>query len=247
MQDFFIIDDVKVFGRKVDDVAIRDIDNIVITQESLLHVVRHFSQLSQQSRKSLLEKKHDTERQIEVTEKMIDELLHTAGSKFHPQLQDLHYVLSCLLSYTKGHVTAGLKAPWIEFSSLPGEYYTEIHFTITSEQKEELGLSQDEFIGTLGAVPINEENIAFVQPEQRGAGDKADDIIVNIIKELDPPLTDTITIGLAKNPETLVVRLTTIFTSDGKFSPLFPNAEKQSPEEFAYNKQWWEQYAFFKS
>lgn len=245
MERSFFIDGIQIFGEKMCRVTASDVQTIEIVQTNLLHIARHFSHLNESSRKALLRIKPGTSESA-VTESMLDELLKTAGSKFNPKLQDLHNIVSHLLSYLKQHIKNGLETPWIEFASLPGKYYTEVHFTVTPQQKKELGLLPEEFVGTMGVVLITEKNKKFITKAKRGNAEEADNITLNIIKDVAPPETDTITVCLKKDPQSSAVNLTSIYTSDGTFSPLFPNVSQQSPEEFTYNKTWWQNYAFFK-
>lgn len=244
MNGSFLIDDVTVFGTQRGQVSAHDANITKITKSDYLHIIRHFSQLDQKSREELMRTDSLEDTPTPVTNEMIDTLLQTAGSKFNSKLQDLSNVLSLLLSYTKQHIENGLIAPWIEYTAIPGKYFCEISFTITPDQKVLLRLKKTDAVGSKGVVLIDQTNKAFINKEMRGKG--GDDAIqVNIIKDRPAPHTDSISVCLVKEIETLVVQLGSIYTSDGLFSPPFPNAQNQSKEEFAYNQTWWQERAFY--
>lgn len=246
MEKNTLIDGIKVFGTIQGVVTLQDVCSIMINHSTKLHIVRHFTRIDEKSRADLIKENDALPQHSVLTDTILDGLLRTAGSKFNPKLQNIDDVVTNLLLWTKTQIENGLEVVWIEFNSLQGKHYTEISFPINSQQKRELGLLENENLGTLGVVLINKENEHFVQKEQRGNGEKADTIILNILKNLNPQGTDIVTIGLVKDPVTHDVGITSIYTSDGKFSPLFPDAEKQSKEEFEYNKNWWDSYAFYK-
>ncbi len=245
MNAFFSIDGVTVFGHQRGTVSVQDLCAIKTSQSDYLHVVRHFSKLDINSRNKLKRQHYTEQSTTQVTDEMIEVLLQTAGSKFNPKLQNLKLVLSLLLSYNEQQIKHGLMVPWIEYTAIPGKYFCEISFTVTAEQKLALGLKPTEEVGTIGVVLVDQENKKLIKKEIRGKGDSNDAKRVNLIKDQPAPTTDIVTVCLIKEIAPLVVRLGTIYTSDGQFSPPFPNLPTQSKEEFSYNKTYWEKRAFF--
>ncbi len=84
----------------------------------------------------------------------------------------------------------------------------------------------------------------FHLQEQRGKGEAKDRIVVNVIEGLEPPTTDTLVIVLKMQPGSHQPEFYSTYT--GINSPKLPRPDEQSPEELAYNREWWGRHAFVK-
>jgi hypothetical protein len=238
------VDGITVFGRIVGSVLARDIEHVVIRYEDYVHATRHFSVLNRTSRDFLLS---EAVKNLDpaLNEQKIDQLLLTAGSKFNPLLDDLQATIATIISFIP-EALSKKSYSWIQFQSASDKYFTEIYLSLNNTHKKALCLKSSDYIGTLGVTPITKDIEPLLQKETRGQGEETDRLTLHIIHGLKPPTIDTITICLMKDPISEQVFLTGSYTSDGKFSPLFPNADNQSDVEYRYSRDWWDRYAFFR-
>ncbi len=238
------VEDITIWGELKGNITNSELNDIVCSYWSIAHCARHFSELDSASRNYLLQPPTAENVSTPLTPEQLKNLMTTAGSKLNPKLNNLIVVIKTLLGFLPEAIL-NRETHWVEFSSIPDSYYAELGLYLDKNKKAKLGLSANEPVGTLGAVFITPDIKPYIKLEQRGQGEESDQIKLNIITNLKPPVSDTITIGLKKDPLSQQVSLTSLYTSDGKFSPPFPN-HRQSPEEFIYNTNWWANYAFFR-
>lgn len=247
MQPSFVYDGVKIFATRQRNVVSADARIISIPPERELPLLRHFSALDKDTEDEFLGVSRSfLHPRLTVTKEQLENFLHTAGSKFNPRLNDFDTVISKLLSFLEMALEKNIAVPWIEYNSDPGRWHAEIAFMVSLEQKSLLGLTAQDSVGTQGGMLITDDLKPFIHQEPRGSGDPADRMIMNIIQGVVPPQTDIVTVNLLYEPEIFKTTLLSLYTSDGRFSPPFPNAAQQCAEEYNYNKTWWDRHAFFR-
>jgi len=235
------IDGIRFYNETESQVSQSETKQIIVTPASLLHVTRHLTNLSLEARRLLLAIKTSPDGRV-VNEQLINKQLSATGSKFNPKINNPEELLRQCKQIVAKVIESGQVASWLK----ENDEFLSAHLKISlnPEQKQLLGLNTDEPTGDIRVVPITKELQSKVRQEQRGKGEKSDQIIINVISGIEPLPTDNLIISIKKptsgNPPEFITAYTGIIV------PYLPNLD-QSTKELAYNKDWWSRHAFIKN
>ncbi|MFA5107002.1 MAG: hypothetical protein WC497_01600 [Patescibacteria group bacterium] len=237
------VNGVRVFGEKAGRVEPREIDEIASRTDLLLHLTRHLASLSPEAKQRLCELRVRVGQEMRpVDDAYLAKQTETAGSKFHPAVDDPYKLIDFCVEKLRQMVSDESEIPWVRLET--GEWRATLQIPITPEDKAEFGIPSGESFGTASVVEITPELQARVEKEARGKGEAVDGITVNVIRGMPEPPSDNLIVVIRKRNEGEPAQLYTAYT--GVPAPALPRPDKQSPEELSYNSEWWEKHAFIK-
>lgn len=237
------VNGVRVFGELAGEIEIDEVRDIKVPPEVVLHITRHLAGLSSEAKARLCQLSiGGPEGQRQVDEAYLQTLLDSAGSKFHQAIDDPDKLIDFCRDKVVQAVSAQADIPWVRIET--GAVRATLQIPITTEDKMRFGIPPEESLGTASVVTITPELEAKVEKEIRGKGDAADNITVNVLRGMPEPPSDNLIVVIQKDTASDPARLYTAYT--GIPAPALPRSEKQSSEQYAYNKEWWNQHAFVK-
>ncbi|MFA6272791.1 MAG: hypothetical protein WC693_06940 [Patescibacteria group bacterium] len=240
---FFEVDGVRVYGERIGSVTAEELEQLEVSTENVMHIVRHFTGLSDESRGKLVgqELQNGEELQI-INETFINAQLESTGSKFNGKLDDPELIVQLCRNLMVQSVQSGRDIAWVKEPG--GDFSAKLQVEIPAEMKKQIGINEFEKLGTSSVIPITPGIAGQVKKEQRGRGEIKDLVQINVIEGIPSPKTDTLIIEIKKRDENATPYLYTAYT--GTLAPSLPRPEKQSAEELAYNQEWWDRHAFIK-
>ncbi|MFA6392217.1 MAG: hypothetical protein WCW66_05760 [Patescibacteria group bacterium] len=240
---FFEVDDVRVYGEHSGSLRVEELKQLEIKIENIMHIVRHFTGLSVESRSKLVgqELQNGEQRQI-IDDTFVNAQLESTGSKFNDKLQDPDQIIQLCKDLIIHSVQSGKDVAWVKETG--GDFSAKLQVDVSAEMKKQIGLSVDDKLGTASVIPITPEIEEKVSKQQRGKGEAKDLVQINVIENIPTPQTDTLIIEIKKREENSAPYLYTAYT--GTLAPSLPRPETQSAEELEYNQTWWNRHAFIK-
>lgn len=214
-------------------VIIEEITKISSPPDSVLHLLRHFSELSEEWIQRAVAEGI-------TTREFIEEQLRLPGSKWNPKigLDEPELVIGFSRILLRRNLEQGKELRWIGRGKLDLCF---LSHSLTQEEKihffEEK--TKEEPVGMVGLISLLE---IPPQIEVRQSTGRGSDLPVNVV-EMNPPTTDTVVITLARR-ENGTIQIWSAFP--GILTPPFPKAY-QLPEEYEYNKCFWERYALIET
>lgn len=241
---WFEQDGERIYGEAIREVEPGDLDNFVITPESLLHIIRHLVGLSADMRTKLVGVEiQNGDEVMTVDDAFLNAQLSTTGSKFDAKLQDPEDMIKHAKEWVLDQLKNGKQVKWFK-GWQKGQQIAKFFLALSAEQKAELGLDSEEKLGTSGVIPISSEIADQVKREMRGEGEESDRIIVNVIDGIPTPRTDSLMVWLKRKDGSDEVEFYTMYT--GIMTPALPRKGEQPDDEFEYNKEWWGKHVFVK-
>ncbi len=235
---YTIIDGIRRYGETT-PVNEQEIAHFHRTQASYIHIIRHMRGLSKEAEQlALTYTIQDGDETKPITKELLQDLLSTAGSKFHEHINDPLTIISFAEEHIQEKVKKREKLLWQKTPR--GDYVCRLVSYITGQEKEFFNLKPSEPLGTCHVVEISEDIKPEITKEIRGKGEKIDEIPVNVIRGV-PPQSNTLIIILKKPDITAPATIFTAYT--GIIAPPLPY-HTQTEEEFDYNKEWWEKHTF---
>ncbi|HBR80536.1 MAG: hypothetical protein UX09_C0023G0003 [Candidatus Uhrbacteria bacterium GW2011_GWE2_45_35] len=241
---FFEQEGIRHYAEQVRPVEQEDLENLQITPESLVHVVRHLVGISVEARAKLIGQTFDDDGVEQVIdESFLARQLETVGSKFHPVIVDPEKIIGFCLEKIRVLLDSGQVPVWIK-NSISRCLFADFQIIVSHGEKTRLGIPEGNQLGNCALIKITPEIADRVTVEQRGYGQSVDNIKVNVVRGVEPPLTDVLVFTLKKSADDQPPVFHTAYT--GILTVPLPRPSDQFPEELAYNQDWWSQYAFVK-
>ena len=236
-------DGIRIYGEKVRDVELSDIESMIVPQEAILHVTRHLNELTSDARLKLVGKQIEDEgTTIMIDEEFINKQLESAGSKFNNKISDPEIIIAICRDMIFEAIDSNNIA-WMK-NSQTGEMTARFQIEMEDKHKEMLGLNSEEMLGTASVIGITSEIQGQVERELRGKGEVKDQIEINVIRNIPVPETDNLIVVIKKEDELSEPYFYTTYT--GVLAPSLPRPEEQSSDELEYNRDWWDGHAFIK-
>ncbi len=234
------IEGVRFFGRDSGPVTPEEITAIAVPLESTLHIIRHLKSVDAVTKQHLIGQHASTgNKELVVTPEYIQAQLQSTGSKFNPKISNPDQLIRFGLEKFHQVVNTG-NVRWLAQND---HEEARVHIVADEADKKQLGLLPDEYLGTHSIIELTPELLAQTKQVLRGQGEARDQVLVNVLENHPIPETDDMIIVIERQLGH-DARLKTMYT--GTVSPSLPRAEEQSPEEFAYNQDFWGRYAFIK-
>lgn len=232
----------RIFRNVIGQVTTSEIEALQPSLESVLHVIRHLQSISSKVEEKLIGQKANTGASIiTIDHQYLATQLRVAGSKFHKIIDDPWTVIDLCCQRVIKEIATGKSLPWYEDTQAKVQTAL-LTVRANAAEKQALGIPPNEFLGNVGVVEINDKLAPYVQQELRGEGEVTDRIPVNVIKGCQAPETDDYCVYLVRSPLDHACDFGTAYT--GVDTPSLPRTDDQTAEEFAYNQQWWNRYAF---
>ncbi|MDO8470443.1 MAG: hypothetical protein Q7S63_00505 [bacterium] len=226
------IEGITFWGESVRTLNFQEIDQISISRDSLLHYLRHFSQLPRGWRERVV-------RDEWISEEELNSLMTLPGSKWNPRssIRTPEDILDVCQELLRRKIKKDPNsALWL--TRFQGETCV-VQYDVDPEEREHLFQLEDfESIGTEGVIPIDDSLKPFIRIEQR-IQSRSMVVDVNII-DYDPPQTNSIVMGLRRTKNGSV-KIRTVHP--GRITPSIPYVG-QYPEEQGYSAQYWGDHAF---
>lgn len=233
----FPVENIFLFGESIRDVVPTDLDCVVANPTNEFHLLRHFMRTTKEYERTLLGQPYeyyDPETKVFKSSTLVEHDLaaayQTTGTKFYPGVSGLETPrrLITLIRHELSKRVVRRDMHWI---------------VSPHRQVLQLSLSCPEAVGDQDLVVIEDLPVASrerVQRVVRGghAGERATMIqtVTGIAKQS--------TRNIAVEIQLVRGRSTAFLTAyPGELSPSFP-ANGQDPEEYGYNKSFWDQRAF---
>lgn len=236
---------VRVWGRRVRGLEVRDLERAEVPLKTNLHIIRHLARIAPHVRARFvgarLIEEDGEERSID--DAFLDAELTAAGSKFHPVIVDSETIIQFARSRAVESIGGGEMVYWIEHPKTK-QQRARMALVATSGDKRALGIPEGETLGTLSVVPITPELAPRVRRELRGTGEERDRMEVNVIRGMEPPPTDELVLELVRLSPDAPVEIYTAYS--GILAPHLPRRSEQTAAEFAYNQAWWDKHVFVK-
>lgn len=241
--NFITIDNVKFFGEIGSNVKREEIETLMPSLGNEFYVLKHFKSIPGEERSRFLGKEiFIYGKNVIIDDNFIDNQLNTAGSKFNSEIDAFsspEKSLALAKKYLLKKVKEGADLKWLIKGKVKDLV---VSIDIDDEIKKEENIPLDKKIGTSPLVKIMPEIADKVIQEDRGRNDK---YIVNKIKDMPAPETDRLIITLRWYPNQKAPNFNSLYP--GEVSPAFPNQEKQTAEEEAFNKEYWDRHAFIEN
>jgi hypothetical protein len=236
---FVVIDGIKFFGTPDSNITESEVENLAAPTDFMLHILRHFSEISDEARAEYLSITESNGRAITVTNELIDEKMKTLGSKFHTGIDHPQALVGRIKKKLMEEVTKQ-EIPWIRNAN--GYYQRVIKLTFNDYDKHCFGLDDFDMAGTAGVIAITDETKDEFEDTARGTTELADKYIVKKAKRNALPMTDDIIVTISKDQNGKNPRFFGLYT--GSVAPPIPHKAKQSPEEFEQAIEFWDTHAF---
>lgn len=235
INNYVLCDNVRIYGEISTPLTSSEIDGIKPDSTTEFHLLRHFSQVSEQYTQTLIGKEYayyegrkgELKKDI-ITRAKIEEALQIKGSNFYLQIYDFKNPLE-LIDSIKTKTKTKLKK-------------TEIFWIAQkSREKSIYVLKYPYSIGKIGVVKIDnleKKEQKKIKKELRGkvAGDN---LYVNVVKGVKASVTNQLVVVLKK--EKGIITVLTAYS--GIVAPDFPKND-QEKEEREYNRNWWKRHVF---
>lgn len=235
---YAIINGIRRYG-ETSPVTEIDVRKFRRTPESYLHIIRHMRALSPAAEQLALSYTIIDQGETKlVTKELLTRLLTTTGSKFNKLLTDPTAIISFAEEHVQEQVKKRERLLWQKTPR--GDYFCYLAAYMTTLEKSFFHLAPEEPFGSCNVVAITEDMRSHLTERMRGTGEKDDHILTYTIEDVPPPSNTLIIILYKPNIET-PANVCTAYT--GIIAPPLPK-HTQTPEEFLYNKQWWEKYTF---
>lgn len=206
---------------------------ITYSHQTILHLTRHLSKLSPESKQKIL-----AFSDMEVSEALLNNLLNTLGSKFHPKVNNPFLLADFCITIAENYLNKNA----LNWKDGENKQYTEFEYLVTQKDKNQFGLSKEDSFGTGSVIEIPAEELPNVKKEIRGKGENVDQLEVNVLYGIPPQETDNLVITLGKTDQG--ISLLSAYT--GILAPPFPGKFNQTPEQEAQSKAFWSKHAFLK-
>ncbi len=240
---FIEVEGVRFYGNPEGAPTEEEIQNLQLTPSGEMHLLRHFSRLSEEARARIMGIKLNpgTERETVVSQEYLDEQLKTGGAKFNPEqaaIDDPQKMRGVAMKLLQLGSPAGTPQ-WVRRGNQKRLIF---RVTLTSELKNELGLDQKKPLGFGNLVEITDETKEAVFQKPRGKNETSDQIERNFIRMAQAPTTDGLVVALTKFDNQEYPQIAAVHP--GIIAAPMPNKRSQSEEEFNYNQAFWSRHAF---
>ncbi len=240
---YVILGDIRAYGEPAGVLDTEEVSKIQKTNEGILHVTRHLTHLSDKARSKLVGMEiAEGGTTVTTDDKFVDEQLKSKGSKFNKKITDPDLLMDTCIHVLEEKIRKGEEIAWI--ASPAGPLRARIQVDVSADLKEVFGLEASELLGTASVTEITPDIASQIKKEQRGQGEQRDRIEINVLEADEAPQTDNLIIELQKETPDSPPIFYTAYT--GILAPQLPRAEQQSPEELAYNQEWWDRHTFIK-
>ena len=223
--DYMEISGVRFWGADKGKVLREEVGKITYPPDSILHLLRHFSQVPQEWVGAMV-------RSGLCTLEIIEEQLDMPGSKWNPRTNILTPEHAILFSQKLffGALDDGIELRWIGRGDMDFCYFPH---QVSREEKKTLLDCGDIAMGVQGLISLKEiPGAVKVRPRFNRGG------TINIV-HMEPRETDQVAVTLARK-NTGVIQVYSVFP--GNLTPPIPR-ENQKPEQLEYNRTFWAGYA----
>lgn len=231
------VDDILIFGNSWDAVVLSDLDLVVENASTEFHLLRHFSNVSEAYKNTLLGLSYEYFdfatngfTSSIITENDIEAALLTRGSKFLPNV-------------------SGIENPKILLKLVKTEMARRVYegkdFWITrkNDRVSMFSFQYDIEVGYKSLVTkssLSPAELRTIKTERRGLHKGDSNTSMRLVSGISPSLTRTICIELIQLHNANKISITAY---PGSLAPDFPN-EKQAYEERLYSEKFWNEHVW---
>jgi hypothetical protein len=215
-----------------DQLTKSEIDQIDHRDLFVHHVTRHLVQLSEDAKRFLTD--------LGVEENEARAMLATHGSKFNSKIQDPRAIID-FVKDKLSKVIERTKVGWILSFNGTREVAQFVMKTDIND-KNSLGLNENDALGTATVVEITEVNRHLVGKEVRGRSEDKDRVTINVIRGLPIPTTDQLVINLHRSPDSKQLISFSAYT--GTIAEPLPDPNALSASELERSTRFWDTHAF---